>query len=234
VVRRFVGGAWVRRLWAALWFLPSLLIDWIRYGDGGQAKEQAAEATPQPGGQEPPQAMAAAEAVAVPEVTVPLPAKKRRIIRGVISWVLYFGFIVAAIVAGPKLLAIALETDTPLAAVTSSSMWPTLKRGDLVVIKGVNSVDDIQVGDIVAYESDEAGFVIHRVVSIEGENITTKGDANAAEDEPISSDQLIGKVLELGGRMVKVPYLGSLPAFFRSTSDGGAGQPEAAFSEAGY
>lgn len=232
-MRGSAGPAWGRRIGAALWSLPSLLIDWVRYGDGGLVEAQAVRAAPAPDAYPPAEAMPAAEAVAVPELAAPAPAKKRRTIRSAISWVLYLGFIVGAIVAGPKLLAIALQTNTPLATITSSSMWPNLKRGDLVILKGVDSVDDIKAGDIVAFKTEDEGFVIHRVVEIEGETVTTKGDANTIEDVPWSGDQLIGKVLKIGGRLAKLPYLGSLPLFFQQAGDGEAGQPEAASSEAG-
>ncbi len=232
-MRGLAGPAWGRRIGAALWFLPSLVIDWVRHGDDGPVEAQAVRAAPAPDAYPPTEAMPAAEAVAVPEVAAPAPAKKRRTIRSAISWALYAGFIVGAIVAGPKLLAIALQTDTPLATITSSSMWPDLKRGDLVILKGVDSVDDIKVGEIVAFRTEDEGFVIHRVVQIEGETVTTKGDANVIEDVPWSGDQLIGKVLKVGGRLAKLPYLGSLPLFFQQAGDSEAGQPEAASSEAG-
>jgi signal peptidase I len=37
----------------------------------------------------------------------------------------------------PKFLSWALNTDFPMAAITSGSMWPSLKEGDLVFIQGL-------------------------------------------------------------------------------------------------
>ncbi len=113
-----------------------------------------------------------------------------------------------------------------MAAVTSSSMWPTLKKGDLVFLKGVDRPEDLAVGDIIGFELDDGGFAIHRVVSIEADRITTKGDANREADPVMSFDRVIGRVPKMGGRLVKVPYLGNLgillgPVFGGQTSDGG-------------
>ncbi|MFN7088378.1 MAG: hypothetical protein ACK4NX_00930 [Candidatus Paceibacteria bacterium] len=41
----------------------------------------------------------------------------------------------------PKFLKWALNSDFPMAAITSGSMWPTLKVGDLVFIQGIGAKD---------------------------------------------------------------------------------------------
>ncbi len=145
-------------------------------------------------------------------------ARHRRL-RGILGWALYAGVIVATIFAGPRLLAWALDTPYPMAAVTSGSMWPALHKGDLVFLKGVDP-EDIEVGDIIAFESDQ-GFAIHRVISVDAARgrVQTRGDANAVPDEPVAFDKVLGRVTTIAGRPVRIPYLGNIPIIVRATSD---------------
>lgn len=152
-------------------------------------------------------------------------ARALELLRGIAGLALYAVFIAGAIYLVPRLLARVLDTEHPMAAVTSQSMYPALKRGDLVFIEGVDRAVDLNVGEIIAFETDN-GFGIHRIVRVAGETITTKGDANFVEDEPIEFDQVIGRAVTVRGRLAKVPYLGNLPLFFRETSDGNVGQAE--------
>jgi signal peptidase I len=112
-----------------------------------------------------------------------------------------------------------------MAAITSQSMYPALKRGDLVLIQGVDKAADLNEGDIIAFEND-SGFAIHRIVAIDGETITTKGDANFDEDDPITFDKVIGRALTVRGRLARIPYLGNVPLVFGRTSDGNAGEAQ--------
>ncbi len=142
-----------------------------------------------------------------------------RWLRGLLGWAIYVGVIATAIVAGPRLLAWALDTPYPMAAVTSGSMWPALHKGDLVFLRGVDP-EDIEVGDIIAFESDE-GFAIHRVVSIDAarRRLQTRGDANAVPDDPVAFEHVLGRVTTIVGRPVRIPYLGNIPMIVRATSD---------------
>lgn len=154
-----------------------------------------------------------------------------RRLRGMASWAIYIGIIVLVIAFTPRIMSWALDTQYPMAAVTSSSMWPTLKKGDLVILRGVDKAEDLRVGDIIGFELDDGGFAIHRIVGIEGDRITTKGDANREADPAISFERVIGRMPKIGGRLVKVPYLGNLgillgPLFGGKTSDHGTlGEP---------
>jgi signal peptidase I len=154
-----------------------------------------------------------------------------RRLRGMAGWAIYIGIIVLAIVLTPDILSRALGAQYPMAAVTSSSMWPTLKKGDLIFLQGVDKPEDLKVGDIIGFKLDDGGFAIHRIVRIDGDVITTKGDANQEEDPVLYFDQVIGRMPKIGGRLVKVPYLGNLgivlgPLFGSKTSDDGTwGQP---------
>ena len=124
-------------------------------------------------------------------------------------------FIYLAIVAGtvwglPKLLSELLHTPYPMASITSGSMWPALKEGDLVLIKGVDR-DELNVGDIIVYRNKENGtFTIHRVKELHENDLITKGDANFNEDSPVAYEDVIGKNIRLFGKPFRVPYLGSV------------------------
>jgi len=146
------------------------------------------------------------------------PLVHSRAARLLLMLTLYAAFVSGAVYYTPTFLSRTLDTPYPLAAVTSSSMWPTLKKGDLVVLKGVDNLEDVRVGDIIAFRH-EAGFAIHRVVSIDGTQITTQGDANDINDPPISIDDVVGRVAKVMGRAVRVPYLGNIPLMMHRTAD---------------
>lgn len=77
------------------------------------------------------------------------------------------------------------------AVVLSGSMEPTLSIDDLIIIK---KCDEYKVNDVVVFQ-DGRSCVVHRIVSINDYEVTTKGDANNSEDKPIKLDQLRGKVI---------------------------------------
>lgn len=82
--------------------------------------------------------------------------------------------------------------------VLSGSMEPALSTGDLLVVRQEEAYAQ---GDIVVYQSGRMA-VVHRIMTIDGETVITKGDANTASDEPISIAAIKGKVI------AAVPLLG--------------------------
>lgn len=72
----------------------------------------------------------------------------------------------------------------------TASMSPTIEIGDIVIVK---IGQEVQKGDIITYKSKNV-FITHRIIEIEDESIIAKGDNNNTEDEPISKDNIIGKV----------------------------------------
>lgn len=78
------------------------------------------------------------------------------------------------------------------------SMAPTLREGDLVIMREV-SADSVEVGDIIQYSRQQA-YVLHRVVEATGSGpnrqFVTKGDGNnAADSEPVPAEAVRGEVL---------------------------------------
>ena len=140
--------------------------------------------------------------------------KKKKILKITVEWIIYVLIFVAIVWGTPKALTKILNTSYPIASITSSSMWPVLKQGDIVLIKGVSNKENIKVGDIVVY-TNEKGFTIHRVVRLNDKTLVTKGDANNVEDQPVAYDKLVGKTIEWRGKPWRVPYLGKLSQIFR-------------------
>lgn len=91
-------------------------------------------------------------------------------------------------------------------SVISDSMNPTIKKNALVYVKKDNnpSIENYQLGDIIAVNKNEGIPLMHRIVEIKDDLIITKGDANLDNDEPINIDQVIGKV------KLSIPYVGFL------------------------
>jgi signal peptidase I len=85
-----------------------------------------------------------------------------------------------------------------------------ISTGDVVVVVPTRPDRDVHVGDVVTFQpvSGDPTLVTHRVVAksitANGVLFTTKGDANRADDQPIRSEQVVGKFF------VRVPLVGYL------------------------
>lgn len=75
-----------------------------------------------------------------------------------------------------------------MSVVLSGSMESRLSADDLVIIK---ATDSYNVNDIVLYQDGDS-LVIHRIIEIDGDTVTTKGDANNVADKPIHKSQIKG------------------------------------------
>ena len=69
----------------------------------------------------------------------------------------------------------------------------SISTGDWVVVKYTNN---IQLGDIITFQKDGA-FITHRVIEEYNGTYITKGDANNAKDDPVSREQIVGKVVKI-------------------------------------
>lgn len=119
-----------------------------------------------------------------------------------------------------SVLSVFLKTRIPLAVVTSSSMYPTLSIGDIVVVEGVK-IEEIRVGDIIVFKPHSQGYpIIHRVVKIIKVNgkiiIKTKGDNNLTIDPwNVTEEMILGRVLEVNGIPLKIPFIGYLTLYLK-------------------
>ena len=78
--------------------------------------------------------------------------------------------------------------------VASGSMEPTLYIDDVILINVTK--EDLKINDIIAFNNDNA-IITHRIVFIDGDTLTVKGDNNNTIDVPINKDQVIGKVIKV-------------------------------------
>ncbi len=83
-----------------------------------------------------------------------------------------------------------------MSVVLSGSMEDRLSVNDLIIVK---ETDDYKVNDIVLFQ-DGNSLVVHRIIAIDGDTVTTKGDANNIADAPISKSQIKGVLIyDIGG-----------------------------------
>lgn len=94
-----------------------------------------------------------------------------------------------------------------LATVESNSMQPSFGRGDLLV---VGEAAEPAMGDVVVYQDPTIGLVVHRVVALDGDLVTTQGDANNTADVPFDRSRIVGHVVAV------VPALGLLVAALKT------------------
>lgn len=93
-----------------------------------------------------------------------------------------------------------------IVGIASGSMNPVIKKGDAVMLDKKQKVEDLKVGDIIAYKKDDR-IIIHRIVSKEMNQdgiiaVDTKGDANNTNDNvEVTDNELVGKVT------FTIPYL---------------------------
>lgn len=104
-------------------------------------------------------------------------------------------------------------------SLSTKSMDPTYKVGDLVVVKKVDA-STLKEGDVISFYStdpDIYGFPnTHRIVGVENNNgsltFTTKGDNNPSADKyAVEESRVIGKVL------FKIAVLGKAIMFLQHT-----------------
>ena len=89
-----------------------------------------------------------------------------------------------------------------VSVVLSGSMEPHLHVNDLVI---VTPADSYSAGDVVVFQQN-GDLIIHRIIAIDeaAGTLTTKGDANNTEDEPVALDQVKGR------ESFRVPFAGLL------------------------
>lgn len=130
-------------------------------------------------------------------------------VRFLIDTIITLAFAIVVFLGVPKVLGYFLKVENPIATITSASMWPVFKTGDLIFVKKIAGVGDIKVGDIVVYKN-EKGFTVHRVVKMLSDKIITRGDANNVDDAPVAYVQVEGKVLGTKSGPIRVPFLGKI------------------------
>lgn len=77
--------------------------------------------------------------------------------------------------------------------VSTGSMAKTLNVYDVILVK---ITKEVEVNDVITYKKDNE-LITHRIMQMNEEKLITKGDANNTEDEEITKDAVIGKVISV-------------------------------------
>lgn len=118
-------------------------------------------------------------------------------LKGLFAMIIFVGFMIC--------FGLGVFSVEPL-VIASNSMYPEIKKGDVVIIKD-KDVKNIKKGEIIRYKMD-GYYVIHRVVKISEDKkghleFVTKGDNNNNIDlYPVKESQVAGVV------KLDIPYLG--------------------------
>lgn len=99
--------------------------------------------------------------------------------------------VIAAILADGKIVRFEAGGD---------SMYPLIRSGDRLLVEPV-APRALRRGDVVLARLDR-GLTAHRIVRIDGDTITTRGDNCGVDDPPFTRAQLLGRVraVERDGR----------------------------------
>ncbi|MDH3708162.1 MAG: signal peptidase I, partial [Acidimicrobiia bacterium] len=130
-----------------------------------------------------------------------------------LAWVYLY---LAALLGGWVLLTILVTPWQPV-VVTSGSMQPTLRPGD-VLLTSEHPIDLLAQQSVITFRSqiDPDELITHRVVAVESDGYITKGDANPTSD----TDRVEPEEVEGLGRLV-VPVVG-LPIVWAQDGNIGA------------
>lgn len=125
-----------------------------------------------------------------------------------ISWTI--SIVLALIIGGFAFIHFSPDYDVYL--VRSESMKPAINMGDMIVTGPVNGPlnGEVKPGTIVTYELGKE-TVTHRVISVDGSALVTKGDA-AEDPDPWAVTLSDVK----GTYLFKIPYVGYLLSFMHS------------------
>ncbi|MFD2308243.1 signal peptidase I [Enterococcus termitis] len=157
----------------------------------------------------------------------PIPTKKRNPVYTYIFNLFFYSFI-SFMVIGSILFATSKSSDRSLLGyrffgVLTDSMVARdpktqkggFRSGDIIIVKNIAG-DKAEVGDIITFKPsvNSSAYLTHRVKKkmdhlgeTKGTYYITQGDANKAEDVPVSEKQVIGK------KVFAIPKIGSILNF---------------------
>ena len=126
-----------------------------------------------------------------------------------LEWLLFITLIIILFLVASPLLPTKNYISTHV--VSTGSMEPEIKTGSIVFSTLQNQ--EINKGDIIVFTSpdNQEITIIHRVMDIEKEEYTTKGDNNDSEDDwTVYKEDIKGEVI------FKVPYIGYLIQYMKT------------------
>lgn len=138
----------------------------------------------------------------------------RRLLKGGVN------ALVAAIVVVAALAVLGAVFGLPMgiAYVETESMSPTLEPGEGFILIPAAVAGPPEPGDVVVFEAQELGGggpTTHRIVDETERGYITQGDNNNVPDQftdepPVRRAQIAGQALDVGGRVVTIPYTGAV------------------------
>ena len=75
------------------------------------------------------------------------------------------------------------------------SMYPLIKQREDIL--RIVKTDTFKKGDIILYKSNVDHYVLHRILKIKKDKIITAGDHNYRKDQPITKEQVLGKLASI-------------------------------------
>lgn len=83
--------------------------------------------------------------------------------------------------------------------INGPSMEPVIEKGDFVVTKYVDSIDEVEEGDIIVFDVKECNErrVFHKVIDEEDDGLITKGVNNEKPDQEMSDTTINGFTQEI-------------------------------------
>jgi signal peptidase len=126
--------------------------------------------------------------------------------------------IVLVIVASLLIVGSILGQPVLLSYVETGSMEPILSPGDGFIAIPNAVAGPVEEGDVITFRAEElhgGGLTTHRVVGETERGYITKGDANPFTDQdgdepPVKDAQIVAQALQIDGRVVVIPYLGTV------------------------
>lgn len=124
----------------------------------------------------------------------------KRAIKWIVDVITFVLFLILIMILYGKMMVMFSDNKYPnyfgytLFEVASGSMEPTLYVNDVILVKVTN--ENLKKDDVVAYYNGDA-IVTHRIVFIDGDKLTVKGDNNNTVDKPIDKEQVIGKMIKV-------------------------------------
>lgn len=112
-------------------------------------------------------------------------------------------------------LKVAIEKDGFLELPAhGNSMFPLIKRGDVCRFVPC-SPDSLMKQDIILFHNDQGQLIAHRFIGVEANNDVLhylfKGDTNLGYDQPVTADQLIGKLTFIKKKQQEISTLDATP-----------------------
>ena len=75
------------------------------------------------------------------------------------------------------------------------SMYPLIRQREDIL--HIVKTSDYKRGDIILFKSNVEHYVLHRILKIKKDKIITAGDYNYFKDQPITPDQVLGKLVTI-------------------------------------